>query len=255
MLTLKKAENENRLKRKEWGDKEWEFWSTIENIILVGGLASSNIGESFKYYIEKVFKDSGEKSYNIMLIKDSSNIGINGCAAYIKGVSKGKTYLIFDCGQTFIKRSLVKIDDSGVRDIRNLTKVLSKHVEWNFKNIEEERNEAGNLHKHILNTILDTVEIAKEEENDNIGDTIVINIANYVRNGAFANRGGYGKLRLIAHDCEKYLSSVLYEKLKKSFCIKLVHDGTAMANAFLDYPNSVCISLGTAFGVGFPVKN
>ena len=41
--------------------------------------------------------------------------------------------------------------------------------------------------------------------------------------------------------------------LEKSFKIILVHDDTDMAAAFSNYPNSVCISLGTAFGLGFPV--
>lgn len=50
-----------------------------------------------------------------------------------------------------------------------------------------------------------------------IGNNIVISIANYVRNGLFADRGGYGKLTLILDNYEEYLSYVLYQSFGKSF--------------------------------------
>ena len=49
------------------------------------------------------------------------------------------------------------------------------------------------------------------------------------------------------------MKEVLYKKLGIEYKITMVHDGTAMAAAFSEYPKSVCISLGTAFGVGFPI--
>ena len=49
------------------------------------------------------------------------------------------------------------------------------------------------------------------------------------------------------------LEDDLYKFTKKHFRIKFIHDGTAMAAAFKEYENSVCISLGTHFGVGFPL--
>ena len=193
LLTLKKGQKENRIKREDWSDTHWEYWNTIENVILVGGLASSKVGERLKYYVQRVFEDSGTKCYKIILNKDSANIGIKGSATYIKNANPDTPYLIFDFGQTFMKRSIVKIENRQVKNIENLDKVLSSNVAWEFESIEEEKQEAYKSHKNILNTILDTV---KEAEN-HVGDTIVISIANYVRNGVFANRGGYGKLRLI----------------------------------------------------------
>eukprot|EP00825_Cyclidium_porcatum_P006193 TRINITY_DN1304_c0_g1_i2.p1 TRINITY_DN1304_c0_g1~~TRINITY_DN1304_c0_g1_i2.p1 ORF type:complete len:256 (+),score=44.01 TRINITY_DN1304_c0_g1_i2:226-993(+) len=197
--------------------------------------------------------ESKEKCYNIILVKNSADIGIIGCSTYIEADDEREFHLIFDCGQTFIKRSLVNIEDKKVKDIIKLDKVLSKHVIWEFEDNEEEKNEAVELHNHLVNTIVDTINILGEKASS-IGEHIVISIANYVENGVFVNRGGYGKLRVLSDNYEIYLANALLQKLNKNFKITLVHDGTAMAAAFLDYSNSVCISLGTAFGVGFPIE-
>ncbi|MDR3598064.1 hypothetical protein [Clostridium sp.] len=121
------------------------------------------IGGKLKYYIEKVFKESNENGYNIKLNEDSSNVGIKGCTTYIEGEEEEKLYLIFDCGQTFIKRSLVKMQVKEVKDIIKLDKVLFKHVAWNFENCKKEENEAMKLHKFLLNLIIDTIEAVTVE--------------------------------------------------------------------------------------------
>lgn len=253
LLTLKKGERENRIKRNDWNDEHWDYWKNgIKNVIFVGGLASSILGKNLKYYVEKVFNEVNEEPYNIILTSDSSNVGIRGCTEYIDIKKEGVKYLILDCGQTFIKRSYVTFNQDKILDINKLDKVSSKYVQWEFENIEDEKVEAVLLSRYIIDTIYDTIRIL-DESSDSIGDDIVISIANYVKNGLFADRGGYGKLRLIADDYEKYLSDKLFEKFKRKFKVTLIHDGTAMAAAFRNYSDSICVSLGTAFGVGFPV--
>lgn len=58
---------------------------------------------------------------------------------------------------------------------------------------------------------------------------------------------------MISLKYDRYLEDDLYRITDKHFKIKFIHDGTAMAAAFKEYKNSVCISLGTCFGVGFPL--
>lgn len=252
LLTLKKGEKINRLKRKDWDDNHWEYWKSIRNIILVGGLSSSKIGEKLKFYVEKIFKDSDEEGYKIILNEDPANSGIKGCASYIQREKEEKLYLIFDCGHTFIKRSLVRMQEKEVKEIIKLDKVLSKHVECEFESFEKEKIKAEELHEYLTDSIINTIKYASAQSLI-IGNNIAISVANYVKNGLFANRGGYGKLRLIASNYEEYLSDAIYKKLGVRFKISLIHDGTAMAAAFSKYEKSVCISLGTSFGVGFPI--
>lgn len=253
LLTLKKGEKANRFKRKDWENEHWEYWNEIENVVLVGGLASSALGGKLKYYVEKVFSECNEKGYNIILTENSADIGIIGCSTYINAENNKEYNLIFDFGHTFIKRSLIKMENKKIKDIIKFDKVLSKHVKWEFEDAEEEKYEAVKLHNHLVNSIVDTVDILKEKSLA-FGEHIVISVANYVENGVFANRGGYGKLRLLSNNYELFLADALSEKLNKNFKMTFIHDGTAMAQAFSKYPNSVCISLGTSFGVGFPVN-
>lgn len=249
LLTLKKGEVKARKNREDWDIDNWRFWSQLENVILVGGLASSNIGKILKFCVEEVFKKANEPCYNIILSENSANVALKGCITYINKKEENKTYFVFDLGQTYIKRSVVTFNDGQVKNIEILPRVASRHVEWEFKNHIDEVNEAMKLNNTILNAIIDAMKYKKGE----VGDEIVISIANYVKNGLLVNRGGYGKLRLIDDNYERYLSQKLSKRVRKKLKVKLVHDGTAMAANFSGYSKAVCISLGTVFGVGFPL--
>ena len=65
-------------------------------------------------------------------------------------------------------------------------------------------------------------------------------------------RGGYAKLCTLSHNYAGYLAAALEKRLHRGIIIKLVHDGTAAALYYKGAKNSVCITAGTALGVGFP---
>ena len=82
LLTLKKGEKENRVKRLDWKDEHWNYWADIENVILVGGLANERFGKIMVECIDEVFKLE-EKRYNIILAENPSQAAIKGLAKYI----------------------------------------------------------------------------------------------------------------------------------------------------------------------------
>lgn len=254
LLCLKEGSPENRSARSDWTTEEWDYWHSLQHIILVGGLASPPLGEQLKYYVERVFLSSGKSPYTIILGKDSTYAGLRGCTTYLEDIPPTQVNLIFDYGQSFIKRSYAIMDGKKVRDIVILGKTLSRHVEWDIQDADFEKKEALELNRYFLETITRTVHEV-EDRGLEIHPHIILSIANYVKNGIIANRGGYGKLRLIAPDYAQYLSKQLKECLGKDYYFTMLHDGTAMAAGYADYDNSVCISLGTAFGVGFPASN
>ncbi len=263
LLCLKEGSPENRTARPDWSDEEWAYWNSLKHIILVGGLASPPLGEHLKYYVEQVFKASGKHPYTIILGKDSTYAGLRGCATYLRNSpdnipggafasnSPAQVNLIFDYGQSFIKRSYVVMEGQELKDIIILGKTLSRHVDWDIKDPALEETEAHALNQYFLETIGRTVREV-EARGLAIRPHIILSIANYVKDGKIANRGGYGKLRLIAPNYALYLSTCLKEYFNRDFYFTLLHDGTAMAAGYADYKQSVCISLGTAFGVGFP---
>lgn len=132
-----------------------------------------------------------------------------------------------------------------------LEKVRAEHVKWDFSSELEEKKEAELEDEFIVSCLVDTIKLCKKKGYE-LGEEIVISVANYIENGKFKNRGGYGKLRLISNNYEKYLQNALYDELGEGYKVTMIHDGTAMAAAFSQYPKSVCISLGTVLGVGFP---
>ncbi len=251
LLCLKEGSPENRRVRSDWTDEHWNYWRSLQQIILVGGLASPPLGEQLKHYMEEVFTSSNKVPYRIVLGKDSTYAGLRGCAAYLEKSPQFQVNLIFDYGQSFIKRCYVTMENEQIKDIIVLEKTLSQHVEWDIKDPSIEEKEAGLLNNHFLETIAKTI-----REVEALGLTIhphiILSIANYVKDGVIANRGGYGKLRLIASNYADYLSGYLKEAYNKDYYFTMVHDGTAMAAGYSRHPMSVCLSLGTAFGVGYP---
>lgn len=251
LLCLKMGEAQNRIARSDWKPQHWEFWRQLKNVILVGGLANSYLGESLKYHVERVFLDAGQEGYRLILGQDSAYAGLRGCTQYLRERRKEEVNLVFDFGQTFTKRSFAQFQDDGMGNIRVLDNMLSRHVEWDVDDPIREQREAEFLNDSFCRILFTTIAEVKELGYA-IGREIIISIANYVQGGRLANRGGYGKLRLIASDYAGYLTGVLQNKYAEEFTICLIHDGTAMAAGYREYPDSVCLSLGTAFGVGFP---
>lgn len=251
LLCLKEGSPLNRLARRDWTDEHWSYWNSLERVILVGGLSSPPLGERLKYYVDEVFALSGKKPYEVILGKDSTYAGLRGCAAFLGSHSGSQVHLIFDYGQSFIKRSYVIIESGRLKDIVVLEKTLSRHAAWDVQDPASEKREALLLNEYFLETIAHTIEEV-EEKGLSLHPHVILSIANYVKDGVIVNRGGYGKLRLIAPNYGDYLSAAIEDRCKKSFYFTLVHDGTAMAAGYTGYRKAVCLSLGTAFGVGFP---
>ena len=249
LLTLKTGLEENRLARPEWDSRHWEYWANIKNVMLTGGLASGLMGKRFKEQIHYVFDMAGVKPYNISLYENSSHIGALGCARLIK--ESDKTFAVLDLGQTNIKRCIVKKRGGELSHMITLETMPSMNMELDYSDSEENFNRALELHRYILNVVCDTCKHMSD-----IGasyDEIIISIANYVVGGTLnPKRGGYAKLCLLSADYAEMLSEEISSRMRRAVRVKLVHDGAAIALNFSGHEDTVCVSLGTAFGVGFP---
>lgn len=249
LLTLKTGLKENREARPEWTDECWEYWAQLERVILAGGLTNAIFGEKLKTFANEVFKKADVKPYDILLFNNSSHLGVMGCATLIKECHRSN--LIFDFGQTRIKRSLITTRNKEITDEVFLESCESKHMNFSITDEEKRRSEGIKLHNYIKSIIVDTYNELKDYSN--VGNEIIISIASYIMDGKLNDhRGGYAKLSYVSDNYEKYLSEELAKDLNKPIKVKFVHDGTAIALHFKEYKNTVCLSLGTAIGVGFP---
>ncbi len=248
LLTLKTGLPENRAARKDWDDDCWRYWSEIRTVILSGGLASSMLGRRFKECIHHVFDLAHVKPYNIKLFDNGTYVGVMGVAQRL--MEDDTATLVLDMGQTGFKRAFVRKSSGELTEFRPLQSVPSAYMTNSFSDEGERDRLAVDLHKRIVNLISSSYrEVLKEE---GLSNTILISIANYTHNGILnPHRGGYAKLCAVGDDYAKVLEDDLSGELHRDIKVRLVHDSTASALYFSDIDNSVCITLGTGFGVGF----
>ncbi len=248
LLTLKQGHILNRKARADWEDAHWEYWANLKTVILTGGLASGLLGRRLKEQILYVFDMAGEKPYNINLYDNGSHLGVMGCAKLLPPDCSGAAVL--DFGQTNLKRSVIRKRRGDISEFIQLRTRPSLYMELDTSDSEENHARALELHKYLVKVVADTCREAIGS--GELCNNVVISIANYtVGNRLFKDRGGYAKLfnltdeygNLLAHD----VSSVLHRQIH----VRLVHDGTAIALNFTDREDTICLSLGTAFGVGF----
>lgn len=246
LLALRKGEKENRDARPDWDDRHWQYLRELDTVIFVGGLASSMLGRRFKERIQNIFDIAKEKPYNIMLFDNGTYVGAMGCAQLMKD---NTTSLVFDFGHTNLKRCVISKGVGEIREFSALDSVKSEFV-GKVDESEDAWEEALKLHKHLVKTIIETYKQCSETYE--LSKEIIISIANYNAGGVLnCERGGYAKLTELSNDYAKLLNEDLSSMLHKEVRIRLVHDGTANALYFNEVENSICISLGTAFGVGF----
>ncbi len=252
LLTLRTGLDENRQARKNWQSIHWNYWANIKNVILTGGLASGMLGKRIKEQIQYVFDVAGEKPYNIQIYENSSHIGAMGCARLVE--DSDKTFAVLDMGQTNIKRCIIRKRGGEIANVTTLETVPSINMDLDYADTDENYSRALALHKYILNVVCDVCRRIDTSEDG--GEEVIISIANYVVGGVLnPHRGGYAKLSLLSADYAGMLTDEVSSRLHRSVKVRLVHDGTAIALNFRDTEDTVCISLGTAFGVGFPVMD
>lgn len=249
LLTLKTGEAENRLARPDWDDACWDYWRRLETVILTGGLASSMLGRRFKEYIHEVFDRAGVRPYGIRLFDNGSYLGVMGLAERL--MEDNTAALVFDMGHTGWKRALVRKGAGEIAGFTPMESLPSRFMENHFDDEARQSRLAMELHRLIVNTVASSYrELLRSTE---LSDTVLISIANYTAGGILdAHRGGYAKLSRFGANYARVLEEELSGELHRGIRVRMVHDATATALYFDEIKDSVCLTLGTGFGIGFP---
>lgn len=250
LLVLKTGLPENRAVREDWQDEHWEYWANVDTIFLAGGIANGRMCEYMLMVVGELFEKANVPMYHIVRNTNSSDIGAKGCLTQLEG--EEDVHILFDFGQTMMKRLIaVRCCDGEDDTLIKLPGKKSIHMDWYIEDDEERRRQAEELHQYIVDSIIETYNEALQY--GSIGWEIVISIASYVMDGKIYDaRSGYAKLCTLSDNYAGYLAACLEMKLDRRIMIKLIHDGTAAALYYKGAKNAVCITAGTAFGVGFP---
>lgn len=249
LLTLKTGLKENRAVREDWDVACWDCWRDLETVIFTGGLASARLGRRIKEQVQYVFDYAGVKPYNIILFDNGAYLGVMGVGQRM--IDDDAASLVFDMGQTYIKRAVLKKSGGIISGINTFDSLPSRYMQIRFDDDGDKLAVAYDLHNYLINIISSTYKEASESTE--LGSRILISIANYTYSGILnQTRGGYAKLSALNRNYAALLEEQLSGELRKPVEVRLVHDATATALYFSDIPDSVCITLGTGFGVGFP---
>lgn len=250
LLLLKTGLPENRAARADWTEEHWAYWANVDTIYLVGGIASGRLCDHMLLVVRELFNLANVPMYRIVRNANSSEVGARGCLTQIADADD--VQLLFDFGQTMMKR-MIAVRPSATADyeLRKLPSIKSINMGCHVEDETEKRRQAEELHRYIVESILETYEEARQY--GSIGWEIIISIASYVMDGKIYDaRSGYAKLCTLSDNYAGYLAASLELRLDRSIMVKLVHDGTAAALYYKGAENAVCITAGTAFGVGFP---
>lgn len=251
LLTLKRGDRVNKEAREDWRDENWDYWRQVENIVFAGGLCNSNLGQRLKYYIDKLFDEAETPKYKIKFAKNHSLIPMIGAARH--SPERCSKLLVFDFGQTLIKRGLANFENDILKDVVQFSSLKSKHVEEIvFENKSEEKEEAKKLKNYIIRIISESWKEV-ESKYSRPCSTISVSIANDLIEDQFFG-GGYGKLGLLVDNLQQEIAEEVSNRIGRTIKISFIHDGTAAADAYAETDNSVLLSFGTAIGVGFPIK-
>lgn len=250
LLVLKTGLPENRAAREDWKDEHWKYWANVETIFLVGGIANGRMCEYMLMVVRELFEKANVPMYHIVRNVNSTDIGAKGCLTQLEG--KEEVHILFDFGQTMMKRLIaVRRQEDKEYTLIKLSGKKSINMEWYIEDEAERRRQAEELHQYIVDSIIETYKEALQY--GSVGWEIVISIASYVKDGEIYDaRSGYAKLVTLSDNYAGYLAACLEMKLDRNIMIKLIHDGTAAALYYKGTKNAVCITAGTAFGVGFP---
>ena len=249
LLALRRGETENRLARDDWDDACWQYWHDLSTVVFTGGLSSGMLGRRFKEQIQYIFDRAGERPYHIMLFDNGAYLGVMGAAQRL--MRDDTAAVVFDLGQTNFKRAVVRKSGGVITGFSPMDTLSSMYMESDFESREARRARAMELHRYLVKNIVSSCrEAALVHE---LSDQIIISIASYTHAGVLNDqRGSYAKLCELGENYAQLLSEEIAAELRRPVNVRLVHDGTATALYFSDIEKSVCITLGTGFGVGFP---
>ena len=231
--TLKRPSQKDKDMRKDWNESHWAYWSIIKTFHFIGGMLLPNIAA---YFQRRVADYVALHDLNLIALfySNSNNFALCGLSKHIKQDS-----LIFDFGQTGIKRSLFQGEHLTVYEPLPARHLVNRKEYTKLDN-------ARILHNYLIDTIFQTI-----QESGYMKKNIHIAISNYVKQNRLSpSLNGYGMLQIF----EDYQAKCVFDlrvKTNKDYNLNFYHDVTAASYEFDIDPTGVVISLGTAIGLCF----
>lgn len=234
----------------DWQTEHWAYWASIDCIHLAGGLLNGKLGTILLPILQEKLACSPFSQIHLSLVPYPAMISLLGAAKYASRLCDHA--LVFDFGHSYIKRGYFSKSGHEFK-LHTFRSIPAAHTQYEYDNLQTEQLTAKKLSDFIIQTITSLLQTVMEHGLPAC-DTIVISIANYINDGHFAARAGYGKLNLVSMPYSDFLSNALSQATGQRFNIHFLHDGTAGAYATQNRPlqQEAFIAMGTSLSVGFP---
>jgi hypothetical protein len=251
---LKQGDAVHRAARREWDPSVWEHWQKVRQVWLGGGIISGSLGQHIATTAHHHLQ-----THSIPLRVAASPYApimpLVGCARYAP--LKTRAMLVFDFGNTFIKRGYGLYQQGRLQALRCFAAVRA-----NTPHAQSNAQTAAITAAYMVQVIRASWRIG-EKLGLALSDTITISLATYLRDNGTPHadtQGLYSALGLFTQDLTAHLEAELQMALGTAVQVRLLHDGTAAAiglsPAIADTANAAVLLLGTTIGVGYvcPMK-
>ena len=244
LVTLLTGPPEVRRRRVDWGEREWTWWKSIEQIYLAGGAFRGKVGRLLLQTIEFIIADHLTDPPDLLIPPQPELLPLSGAwQLALRSPTHRTPALALDWGQTSLKAAILQPGDT----LKVFEPSPMLWPRWEALTNDEELREAKALHKDLLKFTVSCLEQSNSE------GPVTISLANYIDQGVINPRGAYGKLRLLAPDYSGYFSQELERVSGQLRPVIMANDGVCASAAVASHGRrSALILWGTALGVGWP---
>ncbi len=248
LLTLKEGHPANRAARPEWGDEHWAYWQTINQVWLGGGLMAGHFGQQVVAETRRLIQQAGYAAYGLGLTPYPAQAALTGAASIV--ASTTEIALLFDFGQTQIKRGIAQIVQGNLQKLHLLPPLPAACGPLLSDGPDEARAEA---HMEHLTAVLRLT----QRQLQSVGwqpQQIVAAMACNLHKGHPGREewGCYGRLQQLASNLQNHLAAQWQQITGQSIPFRLIQDAQAAALVHRGVQNAAVITLGSAIGIGFP---
>jgi hypothetical protein len=236
LATLKRGDEINRQARGEWRPEHWEFWASIKEIRLGGGLVSGRAASHIKTSAIRGLEEAGVISLSVKIAEFPSKLPLIGVARSLN--PSREAALVFDFGQSWIKRALAFYRDGELNSLKILKPIPSR--------IFDDFKQGGSLYRNAIEVPINTLHEA-HRAGYNPGEEIGISLARYIKDER--------PLELwdpVDYDFREEVSREISRELGRPVTLQIIHDGSAAARVYAGNKDTAVLMLGTALGTGFP---
>lgn len=248
ILTLKRGDAINREARPDWDGTYWDYWAGIDAIWLGGGVVSGELGERVRHHAVVMLAEDKAHTCALNLAAHPSFLPLIGAARSVPQADKAA--LVFDFGQSTIKRALALYDRGELTALRLLPPLPAPAT----------FSTNGDLTLDQVRDLADRMAAAMGETWQGVTNPdrvvaplLVASIASYEVDGQPLPRQGgpYSQLQRLSDNAARWLAYQVGRRVGRPLDVVLIHDGTAAARVYAGKERTAVIMLGTALGVGF----